>query len=183
MLTRGVDGTDGRYEGAQHGGPPESSPCDHADLDGQRPGAGGPVEFANAGPDCFWIIAVNECPAEGVLSDRTGGSVVRLAARGELDLATAHHLATTLAAQLAEGRRTVCLDLSGLTFCGVSGLSALLQAHRSYEEAGSVLILTGCDRQLRRHLQLTGLDGILHVIHTPVMRQDPGNVINSSTAC
>jgi len=124
---------------------------------------------------------VDDPAAEEASSDPASG-VVRLAARGELDLATAPRLATTLAGHLAAGARTVCLDVSGLSFCGVSGLNALLRAHRNYEDAGSILILTGCDRQLLRHLHLTGLDGILRVVRAAAVRQYVDGAINSGAA-
>lgn len=155
-LACGGDGTTG-YLG--RGGP--SGRCARPAAPVTAPTTAG--QFCNAGPDCYWphISATSLSISEAIV-DRSSG-VVRLTVQGELDLATLDRLADVLAAHLAAGHRTVCVDLSGLIFCAVSGINVLLTAHRAYQAAGSVLILTGCDRHLRRYLRLTGLDRVLNV--------------------
>lgn len=113
-----------------------------------------------------------------VVEDQPDG-VVRLTARGELDLATADQLEAALSAQLDAGRHTTCLDLAGLSFCAATGLNTLLAAHLAYQDAGRVLILTGCDRHLTRALRLTGLDRVLNTIPagTPEARDGEGKTV------
>ncbi len=80
---------------------------------------------------------------------------------GELDLAVAGILAAALARQLAAGYRHLRLDLSGVTFCGCSGLNVILAAHHQFAAAGGILTLTGLDAHLIRLLHLTGLHDVL----------------------
>lgn len=84
-----------------------------------------------------------------------------LGLRGELDADTAPLLTRALQANLAHGDLTV--DLSGLSFCGCGGLSALLVEHQRRQRVGSRLVLANPTRQMRRVLSLTGLDAILTI--------------------
>lgn len=98
-----------------------------------------------------------------IVADDRADPVIRLAVSGELDLRTVDQLAAALSAQLADGCRTLLLDLSGLSFCDVTGMNALLRAHRAFTDAGSLLIVTGYRPPLARYLRLTGLDRILYL--------------------
>lgn len=80
---------------------------------------------------------------------------------GELDLDTAPHVRKAVAACLAKGPDSVCLDLTGVGFCDCAGLNSLLAARLSVLEAGAVLVVEGVGPQLARLLTLIGADGIL----------------------
>ncbi|MFB4273503.1 STAS domain-containing protein [Nonomuraea sp. GTA35] len=84
------------------------------------------------------------------LADPAG---VRL--EGELDRATLPALTRALAS-MADGGG-FCADLSGLAFCDVGGLRALVTAPAGLR-GGQILTLRSPSPQLRRRLQLTGWD-------------------------
>lgn len=67
-----------------------------------------------------------------------------LRVQGELDLATAAQLAVLLD-QAAAGCSEVDLDLSGLAFCDVVGLTAIENAQRRLSAQGCVLMLRGTE--------------------------------------
>ncbi|MER6434474.1 STAS domain-containing protein [Streptomyces sp900105245] len=79
-------------------------------------------------------------------------TTVLLCIVGELDIATApllHHAAQTC---LIEPTDTVCLDLTGLTFCDATGLHALQQLADTFRRAQVTCHLTGISPQLKRTL-------------------------------
>lgn len=88
------------------------------------------------------------------------GAVVRLAAIGELDAASAAQLEAALDAQLVDGRR-VSLDLSEISFIDSSALRVLLAAQKAGTEAGSGLVVSAASEPVKRLLQMTGLNHVL----------------------
>ncbi|MEU7653187.1 STAS domain-containing protein [Micromonospora taraxaci] len=84
---------------------------------------------------------------------------VRLRLTGDLDYDTAPEL-TAVAADL-RGDDEVLIDLTGVSICDSSGLSALLVVQRS----ARVIHLTGVSPQLQRMLDRTGLAELLAVDH------------------
>ena len=98
-------------------------------------------------------------------------ALVRVA--GELDLAVVDVLSDALNRALSAGRRDLRLDLSGLRFCGCSGLEVLLAAHYRFADAGGGLTLTGLNASMLRLLRLTGLDQVLTTpVHVSGNRDD-----------
>src|SRR4051812_37507818 len=85
-----------------------------------------------------------------------GVTLVRLS--GELDLSTEDALTAIVDRLLATAAPLVRLDLSGLTFCDVRGLSALLAARRRLMASSREVRIGGGGRWLRRVLQLTHLE-------------------------
>ncbi|MCZ7374003.1 STAS domain-containing protein [Micromonospora sp. WMMC250] len=83
---------------------------------------------------------------------------VRLRLTGDLDFDTAPAL-TAAAADLHGDE--VLIDLSGVSICDSSGLSALLVVQRN----ARVMQLTGVSPQLQRMLDRTGLAELLAVDH------------------
>lgn len=91
------------------------------------------------------------------------GVVVELS--GEIDLVTAPQLVATLRTlQIPPPGLMVLLDLSGVDFCDVSGLNALLRSRRVLAERGALLSLAAPPRSLMRLLELTGLGEYLEVL-------------------
>ncbi|MEU1682473.1 STAS domain-containing protein [Micromonospora zamorensis] len=83
---------------------------------------------------------------------------------GELDYDTAPEL-TAVAADLSDDDE-VLIDLTGVSLCDSSGLSALLVVQRS----ARALRLTGVSPQLQRMLDRTGLTELLAVEHADDLR-------------
>lgn len=86
-----------------------------------------------------------------------------IAARGEIDLATAPQLARAVGAALAANPQRLVIDLCEVGFLDSSGLALLHDAqHRA--RAGRVALRVACDvASTRRVLALTGLDRELKV--------------------
>ena len=76
---------------------------------------------------------------------------------GELDLHTERVLDTLLEQQIATGHLDVRLDLSGLAFCDVRGLHALVRARRRLDAVGGQLVLLRPPLLLVRIAGLCGL--------------------------
>ncbi|HEV7677281.1 MAG TPA: STAS domain-containing protein [Candidatus Dormibacteraeota bacterium] len=86
----------------------------------------------------------------------SGASRVTLS--GEVDAANAEVVATALVTGLA-GRGDRHLDLSGLLFCAVAGLRAMVQASECVEPGGRVLV-HGMPVHLQRAMHLVGWAGL-----------------------
>jgi anti-sigma B factor antagonist len=84
--------------------------------------------------------------------------VVRLT--GELDLAVAGQLRSTLAAARPSGR-LLLLDLQGLTFMDCAGIAVLVQEQRRAQADGYSVAVTGARGEVAELLALTGLDAQL----------------------
>ncbi|MDT7796739.1 MAG: anti-sigma factor antagonist [Actinomycetota bacterium] len=88
---------------------------------------------------------------------RTEAAGTVLAFTGELDAATAPTALTAIQALTLRRGEQLVVDLSALTFCDSSGISALLAARNLALAADAVIALVGVPRQLRRSLKLIGL--------------------------
>ncbi|MFJ4843354.1 STAS domain-containing protein [Streptomyces sp. NPDC088746] len=85
----------------------------------------------------------------------------RVTLAGELDLDTAPHVLEAVTACLAKQPTSLCLDLTGVSFCDCAGLSSLLRARTSALRAGVDLVVEGVGSQPARLLTLIGADEIL----------------------
>jgi anti-anti-sigma factor len=96
-----------------------------------------------------------------VATDAVGDRLV-VAARGELDLATAPALEEVLLPPLKEGGEVV-LDLRALEFMDSTGVRVIVAAHVAGQDAGGGLTLVRTDPAgpVGRVLEISGLDGIL----------------------
>jgi anti-anti-sigma factor len=86
---------------------------------------------------------------------------VRVAAEGELDLATVPLLADRLKGVGGDAARAVVLDLSGLTFLDSSGVALLLGVTRRAAGEGWSLRIVGTPPSARALLELCGLLDVL----------------------
>jgi anti-sigma B factor antagonist len=84
---------------------------------------------------------------------------VILAVAGEVDLATAPQLAQCLTAITD---RDVRVDLSAVTFLDSSGVSALVAGSRALTAGGHRLRTFGERDNVRRVLEISGLDSLFH---------------------
>jgi anti-anti-sigma factor len=90
----------------------------------------------------------------------------RVRVSGELDLATAPLLASTLDQQAA-GCAHLELDLSGLVFCDLIGLTTLEQAQQRLRRRGCQLSIHHIHGQPRRLLDIDGLPTTLSARPSP----------------
>lgn len=80
--------------------------------------------------------------------------------RGELDIATQHHV-REVCVRDADGVETVVLDLADLTFCDVAGLHALLALRQVHLARGRRVETVNPTRPVRRLLQVAGVQDLL----------------------
>ncbi|MCG5437872.1 STAS domain-containing protein [Micromonospora foliorum] len=92
---------------------------------------------------------------------RLAAGQVRMRLTGELDYDSAPELIAAAGELPGDGDAPVLVDLTGVTLCDSSGLSALLVVHRT---AGAIR-LTGVSPQLQRMLDRTGLSELLAVAY------------------
>jgi anti-sigma B factor antagonist len=83
---------------------------------------------------------------------------------GELDLSTAYRLQRAVES-LVLGTGLV-IDLSGVTHCDSTGLTALVGAYRRTREEGTGMALCGTSEQLARVFQIVGIDRIVSTYDT-----------------
>lgn len=86
--------------------------------------------------------------------------VARVTLVGELDFDTGPCVGEAVAACLAKRPTSLCLDLTGISFCDCAGLNALLTARISILRAGVDLFVDGVGTQLARLLSLIGADDV-----------------------
>jgi anti-sigma B factor antagonist len=100
-----------------------------------------------------------------VVEEHEASGVTVLAARGDLDLATAPRLTARLEAMREHGARRVLVDLSGVEFCDSTGLRALIGAAGEVRAAGGRMAITAGpdDGAVARLLLVTGASEWLEV--------------------
>ena len=89
-------------------------------------------------------------------TDGDGNQIISVT--GELDIATAEQAYAYISDVIDAWPTPVSVDLSGLTFCDASGLSALARVARHARQAGRQLKLTAARPSLRKIMRITGLD-------------------------
>lgn len=94
-----------------------------------------------------------------------GGTVI--AVSGELDLASSPALEEELDRAFGSDEPVVILDLRQLEFMDSTGLSVLIRAHQTAEDADRRLWLVKGPPQVQRLLTLTGVGERLAVVDTP----------------
>jgi anti-anti-sigma factor len=92
------------------------------------------------------------------------GATEILSVSGELDLGSVPALERAMAAvaEVAENGE-ICLDLSGLSFVDSTGAEALCKIHRTAEARGQRIIYASPQPQVRKVLELLGLDKVLRL--------------------
>jgi anti-anti-sigma factor len=86
-----------------------------------------------------------------------------LAAEGELDMSTVGPLRELISGLLEDGAQKLLVDLTEVTFVESTSLSALLTATRDLDTSGGRLVIAADDPWVLRAIELSGLDGVLHV--------------------
>lgn len=98
---------------------------------------------------------------------RTDQGATVIAVSGELDLASSPILEERLDQVFGSDPTPVILDLRGLDFMDSTGLSVLIKAHQTAEEAARRLYLVKGPPQVQRLLSLTGVGERLSVLEAP----------------
>ncbi len=86
-----------------------------------------------------------------------------VALAGELDVSTVGQLYEQLAALQREGVQHVALNMAEVTFVDSTGLSVMVSLHKRMESVEGELIIFSPSAQLRRLLQIAGLDDYLNI--------------------
>ena len=104
------------------------------------------------------------CQSAGVELDVTtrdeGGRAV-VSATGEVDVFTVPRLDDALTALTSAGRTDVVVDLSGVDFLDSTGLSVLVKAQQTVQEAGGKLAVVVTAERVAKVFRITGLDQTL----------------------
>ncbi|PKV96910.1 anti-anti-sigma factor [Amycolatopsis echigonensis] len=100
-------------------------------------------------------------PARILITATADETVVALSA--ELDRRSTARLGDVLAEETALGPPVLIVDLSGLTFCSVSGLEVLTDAARAAAAAGVEFVVVAAQRAVLRPLRVLRLDRELRV--------------------
>ena len=100
-------------------------------------------------------------PGPFEIQDDRQNEVVRLALRGELDIATAPILEEHLLRVETDGIRAVLLDLRDLTFVDSAGLRTFVNAQRRAKDNGHRIALIGPNNQFRKLLQITNTERVV----------------------
>ncbi len=85
-----------------------------------------------------------------------------LALKGELDVSSSAALEEEL--QRVNGASVIVLDLTDLEFIDSTGLGVLVKTHQRLREEGDQLAIVEGSGQVKRLLELTGLDRQLTLI-------------------
>lgn len=92
---------------------------------------------------------------------RRAGDTGEIELEGDLDIATVPLLTAVLADAVAAGPPVVTVDLDGVRFCGVRGLTVLLAAAA---ELPGGLVLVRCPPHVLRLMDVVGVDGRPHPV-------------------
>jgi anti-sigma B factor antagonist len=85
---------------------------------------------------------------------------------GEIDTSNDGPVQDTLTRALDNGTAVLVADAGETTFCGCSGVTALLLTHHRAAAAGAQLRVVAGSPPMRRILELTGADQVLHTYPT-----------------
>ncbi|MCP2341684.1 STAS domain-containing protein [Actinomadura rupiterrae] len=91
------------------------------------------------------------------------GEARRIAVCGDLDIATAETLRAVFAGASGESVSRIVVDLSGVSFCDSSGLSALVDAEAAARAAGIRFTLARPHHRMAELLRITCLDRHFHI--------------------
>jgi anti-anti-sigma factor len=84
----------------------------------------------------------------------------------EIDVSNDGQVQDTLTSALDDGTAVLVADAGGTTFCGCSGVTALLLTHHQAAAAGAQLRVVVGSPSMRRILELTAADQVLNTYPT-----------------
>ncbi len=96
------------------------------------------------------------------------GGIQSISVRGELDLSTAPDLERPLEEALERGEGPILVDLSECQFIDSTGIAMIVRARQRLEsdDSGRTLAVCSYNDQVRRVLDITGLDVTMPVHRT-----------------
>ena len=86
---------------------------------------------------------------------------------GEIDLATADHLASALEEVRSNGAGNLVVDLSHSPFMDSTGLKTLVLANRRFADDGRELVLAVHGGPVSRLIDVSGIDSSIRVVAHP----------------
>jgi anti-sigma B factor antagonist len=89
---------------------------------------------------------------------------VRVAVRGEIDIASSDELRSALLALSEQGVRDVTVDLADLAFIDSTGLGALIRVLKHYRQQGGDLKLANPTRPVAKVLEITNLTKLFKLV-------------------
>jgi anti-sigma B factor antagonist len=109
-----------------------------------------------------------DLPAGLDISSRVVDGALVLSVAGEVDLDTAPQLQAAIMDAIDRTAGAACIvDLTGVSFLGSAGLTALLSTTRHAEARSEPLpIVVDANRPVIRPIELTGLDAVLRLYHS-----------------
>ncbi|MEO6082345.1 MAG: STAS domain-containing protein [Umezawaea sp.] len=102
-----------------------------------------------------------------VTSEQVGGAeIVRVA--GEVDICTAPRLNAALSAacESVQPKGALVVDLTGVTYFGSFGLSAVVIAHHRCQERRGTFLVVADDQLVLRPLRTSGLDRVFTIVRS-----------------
>ena len=105
-----------------------------------------------------------ERPAGFGFSIVHANGTVRVAVRGEIDIATSDELRSALLALFDQGARQVTVDLAELGFIDSTGLGALIRVLKHYRQEGGDLKLARPTRPVAKVLEITNLTKLFDIV-------------------
>jgi anti-anti-sigma factor len=97
-------------------------------------------------------------PVEASLSVLRRPGITIATLEGELDIATIPALRERLLGVFSPGMRLLIIDLSGVSFCDVTALAALIGTQSRARGRGIIFRLAAPRPQMAKLLRITGLD-------------------------
>lgn len=101
-----------------------------------------------------------------IITSVTQDGIVLFEVEGEIDAHTAPKLKETLSEWLAQGYSRVVLNDSRIEHISSAGLRVLLYAQREARQRGGEVRLFGANAQVRRVIELAGLERLLSIRDT-----------------
>jgi anti-sigma B factor antagonist len=115
--------------------------------------------------------SANQLPIMRVRAGRVATDTAAVQLKGEIDASNAGQVAGL--ADALDGATVIILDMSGVSFLGAAGLTALLQLAVRLSLTGRHLVLTGTDHHpVRRPIAICGLDSIIDCRSTMAARSE-----------
>jgi anti-sigma B factor antagonist len=100
---------------------------------------------------------------EGFNIGRLGSDAFIVAARGELDVATAAGLQNALETARSSGARRLIADLAAVTFLDSAALGVIVKSARKLRMNGGELVVVTDDPRIVRVFEITGLDNVVRL--------------------
>jgi anti-sigma B factor antagonist len=98
------------------------------------------------------------------IEERPDGDVPVIAVSGEIDVATAPQLRETLQGVISRGKKTIVLDLLGVTFLDSTALGVLVGALKRCRDAGGDLQVVVAEPRILKIFEITGLTSVFTIV-------------------